>query len=90
MEKNTKSFLKRTSGEEVESGVEEQENINFNANKAKESAGIPKKLWKELSVEFPKSKLGKSCKESAITSFMAGFYVGWVEKTKKITKVKSI
>ena len=73
----TKKFLKRIPKEDASFG-----NISHNAKEAEKRIGIPQKLYKELSMEFPQSNLKKGCGINTI--FMAGVVVGFVEKNNKI------
>ena len=58
------------------------ENINWNAKRLSKKLRIPKELYLELSEKFPQSKLRQDCdKANSPTTFMAGFVVGWIEKS---------
>jgi len=64
----------------------------INAKRAHESPlKVPQELWKEISLEIPESELFGSIRENDSpdiykfnTVFMAGFAVGWAEKSRNI------
>ena len=84
MKQWTKKFLNLPTKEKV--------NPDINAKKAKEELDIPKQLWNKLSEQFSTSYLRDSLLladefEYIIkinTAFMAGFAVGWAEKSKDV------
>ena len=85
MKQKTKQFFEK---EVKNTGITEK-NIKYNAKKAFEKHGIPKDLWLELSEEFLRSKLFRRIKDTKSTIFMAGFVVGWIEKSKKSAKMNN-
>lgn len=62
----------------------DEKNLKNNAKNANNTLGIPEDLWIELSNKFPKSKLMPMIGHNSLTTFLAGFAVGWAEKNNKI------
>jgi|26BtaG_2_1085354.scaffolds.fasta_scaffold00142_29 helix-turn-helix protein len=80
MKKWTKKFLKK----ELIGGGFTYKNVLHNAKLVEKKLNIPRKLYLELSEEFPLSNLNLSLDGHSVTTFMAGFIVGCVEKSKEI------
>lgn len=82
MKQFTKKFLsKRVKSKKCTKGA-----IKHNAKRAEKILKMPKKLYLELSYNFPRSRLCADLEimKGSATTFMAGFLCGWAESSSKI------